>query len=502
MLRLEAASRSTAERGSGMPQPIIAKAHRCLLGTASKHLLRHGGFRAAAAKQARGTAREKTRASERALKEKLTKAVPLALFSRLCRLLDSFSWELNGACLPSPLGRYCEEMCAPSVSKQSQAEMLLSIGPVLKELCEQQDKLDSDAESSQSDNDQAGPGTALGNDVQPSGHAALSLPAPEAARLIQPVLLKGLLSEAELSQLRQFSSSLSAKEHLKYSNGTDQAASWRTRYLHADSAFGIALPELQKKLVEAALQADVEHWHLATPEVRNRLRIRCIEHHLVSCGGALPDPTHFDGGSAFTLDVMLTLPGSDFTGGEFSTMEADGHAKMYGADSFSKGDALVFVSHKPHFVKPVTSGLRETLVLELWDGVERKCNHRCPSHSGVCPLEAQGNATNDVTGDADGVAGPGVDALQHALSITERDASGAFAATAFEGHAFYMRVASIHAQSQRAQAAQTPNVAVTFEDVTPVATVRALRRISAGEIFIAKTESSDDEEDDSEAEEM
>ena len=33
---------------------------------------------------------------------------------------------------------------------------------------------------------------------------------------------------------------------------------------------------------------------------------------------------------------------------------------------FERGDALLFVSHKPHCVAPVTSGLRQVLVMELW----------------------------------------------------------------------------------------------------------------------------------------
>ena len=44
---------------------------------------------------------------------------------------------------------------------------------------------------------------------------------------------------------------------------------------------------------------------------------------------------------------------------------------------FKQGDALVFVSHKPHCVGQVRSGRRNVMVLEFWYGPERQCPHRC-----------------------------------------------------------------------------------------------------------------------------
>lgn len=46
--------------------------------------------------------------------------------------------------------------------------------------------------------------------------------------------------------------------------------------------------------------------------------------------------------------------------------------------------ALVFVSHKFHCVTPVTAGRRHVLVMELWEGEERECAHRCERHTGPC----------------------------------------------------------------------------------------------------------------------
>jgi len=313
---------------------------------------------------------------------------------------------------------------------------------------------------------------------------------------MKPVLIKGLVSDQEICELKAFSGSNASKEHLKHSN----AASWRTRYLHAGGAMRAELPALQSKLIEAALKADSENWQLIKTEARSHLKVRCVEHHLVGPGGALPDPTHFDGGSVLTLDVMLASPGDDFTGGEFCTPEADGSVECHGSGRFDKGDALVFVSHKPHYVRPVTEGLRETMILELWEGEERKCDHRCATPFGRCNVE-DGLPTDG------GAGGVGTDSQQHALDITARDASSAFASTAFEGNAFYARVAQIQAHSQavaltaKAASVLRPNVAVTFEDVTPVATVRALQRIALGERLLVKMTESDDEMTDEESEE-
>merc|ERR1712137_1352664 len=93
-----------------------------------------------------------------------------------------------------------------------------------------------------------------------------------------------------------------------------------------------------------------------------RLQPRVIEHHLVSPGGSLSDKFHFDGGSLVTVDVMLSIPEKDFTGGAFCTSEGN---DQYEQHLFERGDAVVFPAHKYHFVNPVTAGLREVMVMEL-----------------------------------------------------------------------------------------------------------------------------------------
>ena len=86
-----------------------------------------------------------------------------------------------------------------------------------------------------------------------------------------------------------------------------------------------------------------------------------------------------------TIDVMLSTHG-DFEGGEFQTLEADGSMRSY---DFEQGDALVFVSHKPHCVQPVLRGRRIVLVMELWEGIERTCAHRCEKHWSECDHTAR-----------------------------------------------------------------------------------------------------------------
>jgi hypothetical protein len=63
------------------------------------------------------------------------------------------------------------------------------------------------------------------------------------------------------------------------------------------------------------------------------------------------------------MSILLNDP-TEFTGGAFTTLEADGGVISY--DDFQQGDALVFVSEKYHSVQVVESGTRRTLVTELW----------------------------------------------------------------------------------------------------------------------------------------
>ena len=54
------------------------------------------------------------------------------------------------------------------------------------------------------------------------------------------------------------------------------------------------------------------------------------------------------------------------TAGEFTTLEADGEEIT--ANLKNMGDAVVFVSEKYHSVQVVESGVRRSMVTELWGG--------------------------------------------------------------------------------------------------------------------------------------
>lgn len=198
------------------------------------------------------------------------------------------------------------------------------------------------------------------------------------AQCTQPVLIRSLFCPEEIERVKALSKEM--PQHIRNNNST----CWITRYLHTNGKFKEKAPALLAKLKEAAMVADSspEGWGLLrgikTPK---RLQPRVIEHHIVSEGGSLHDPFHYDEGSILTIDVMLADPDVDFEGGKFCTMEGPGEFRTH---LFGKGDALVFVSHKYHCIKPVLNGLREVLVMELWEGRACQCAHRCEVRWGTC----------------------------------------------------------------------------------------------------------------------
>ena len=89
------------------------------------------------------------------------------------------------------------------------------------------------------------------------------------------------------------------------------------------------------------------------------------------------------GDSLLTIDIMLSHT-DGFVGGEFCTSEIDDTAAASATErwistphEFELGDAIVFRSNQHHSVNPVRGGLRQTLVLELWEGTECAIRHRC-----------------------------------------------------------------------------------------------------------------------------
>jgi len=209
------------------------------------------------------------------------------------------------------------------------------------------------------------------------------LPSVGAGQQTRPILLHSLLVEEEIQQIKSLSAESSRRNQKKHC----MRQGWETRYLHVDGLFQSKAPLLLQKLMHAAVAADAgpAGWNLLTQiQKSGRLNPRVIEHHLVTPGGALSDKYHFDQGSLVTIDVMLSRPNKDFDGGCFCTSEG---VAEFESHPFSKGDVLIFVSHKYHFVQPVVRGKREVLVIELWEGRAPHCDHRCNLNWGRCDLD-------------------------------------------------------------------------------------------------------------------
>ncbi|KAJ1616268.1 hypothetical protein T492DRAFT_1107787 [Pavlovales sp. CCMP2436] len=197
--------------------------------------------------------------------------------------------------------------------------------------------------------------------------------------------LPGLLSLDEIAELHRVAAQVQSEAASEYRGGADAGRAWRVIYLQTDGEFGRLLPALHAKLRRAAVEADSkESWGLLPPLRHDEWAVRCVEYHRMGRSGGLPDRGHYDCGSLVTIDVMLTRPGVDHEGGLFCTREADGTDI---AHPFEQGDALAFVSHKPHCVSPLVRGTRQVLVVEFWRGEARTCPHRCSLPGpGACDL--------------------------------------------------------------------------------------------------------------------
>ena len=83
-----------------------------------------------------------------------------------------------------------------------------------------------------------------------------------------------------------------------------------------------------------------------------------------------------------TPPEALCLGGtSTFEGGELRTREPDGRLTTH---AFEAGDLLLFQSHKHHHVTPIRVGRRNVLVVEVWEGLPRRCPRRCTDPWGPC----------------------------------------------------------------------------------------------------------------------
>jgi hypothetical protein len=199
------------------------------------------------------------------------------------------------------------------------------------------------------------------------------------AQATKVVRLPGLLDDDEMAALRELAEAAAladpgcVSDRSGWSTDADRGDAppvWTVVFLQAECRLQTLLPALTRKLYAAVRAADGAHWNV-TRGVEH-VSIRCAEYHTMRVGGGLADPEHYDYGSLLTLDVMLSDEAS-FDGGGFRTLEADGSLAPH---AFARGDALLFVSHKPHCVAPVTRGVRHVLVVEFWEG---ECTRRAGS---------------------------------------------------------------------------------------------------------------------------
>ena len=190
------------------------------------------------------------------------------------------------------------------------------------------------------------------------------------AELPAPVVVRNFLSDEEIRKIFAFGREMQVDEHggalVNYGEGAHFAL-----FLHHGGfmfddcwrSFATAEPELLEKMISKARHHAAE---ASICPLSTELNIRCIELHQYTCGGGLEDKNHTDLGSSITLSVQLSPPGE---GGRFSTTNRAGTTTVH---ELNAGDAIVLHSEMVHNVSTLTSGERNSLVIELWTGRANK----------------------------------------------------------------------------------------------------------------------------------
>ena len=168
-----------------------------------------------------------------------------------------------------------------------------------------------------------------------------------AAEATAPAILPGVLSDAEISEVLRLADGCPPDAVVSYGDAHE------VRYLHRAAPRSSHLIE---RLIAAMRASEI------CGGSGGALHVRCVELHTYAVGGGLMERGHRDKGSAISLSALLTAPGG---GGAFTTWDADGAAVEH---ALRPGDAVVFASEKTHNVSLVTSGTRQTVVIELWKG--------------------------------------------------------------------------------------------------------------------------------------
>jgi len=205
-----------------------------------------------------------------------------------------------------------------------------------------------------------------------------------AAQQSSVVRRESFLNPLEIQQIHE-AAAIVAKAHGEEDLAKRQTCppgGWKTVFLN--HRLDIMLPELTSRLWDAVKTVDQQaDWGLLNDESRHRISFRVAEYHTVLPKGGLPITNHCDWGSLITMDMMLSDT-ADFEGGHFRTRASDGGLTTH---AFEAGDLLVFQSHKQHHVTEVSAGRRNVLVIEVWEGLPRRCPRRCTDPFGPCDCQ-------------------------------------------------------------------------------------------------------------------
>ena len=188
-----------------------------------------------------------------------------------------------------------------------------------------------------------------------------------AGQRFEPLVLRSLLTAREIARLLSIREAVGARAK----TFMDHCESHEVIFLHAADNQGA----VQRSSCDRLIARIIRTMRLADPRARlgddgnGHLTVRCCELHTYRAGGALMADDHRDTGSAITMSVLLSEP-SEATGGQFLSWEAgaDGASATAVEHPLGRGDAILFRSEDFHNVSQVHSGVRQSLVVELWTG--------------------------------------------------------------------------------------------------------------------------------------
>ena len=211
-------------------------------------------------------------------------------------------------------------------------------------------------------------------------------PATRGAALLDPavaqhtsfVRLPSAISDAETAVLLA-AAEQHIHEHSGESSGSESSHVQGKLYLHHNGVNDetAAIVARIQRLVEAT---DAVHWEVLSDEeviAGGAVGPRCVEfrEHAPGEGEACYD--HYDAGSLFTVNVMLSS-GGEFEGGAMQSSAVNARGiRCVTSHTFERGDVLIFLSHKAHRVSPILWGRRRVLIVEFWQGGQCVANHRC-----------------------------------------------------------------------------------------------------------------------------